>query len=51
MLFAILLKAEKVFRINCIPKKMVQICYLRLKLGSEAVSCCLLLRMVSIDMD
>ena len=32
---------------------MVQICYLRLKLGSEAVSvsCCLLLRMVRMDMD
>ena len=38
-------------RINWIPKIMVQFCYLRLYLGTETISCRLLQRMASMDMD
>ena len=38
-------------RNNWIPKIMVQFCYLRLYLGPETISCRLLQRMASMDMD
>ena len=38
-------------RNNWIPKIMVQFCYLRLYLGTETISCRLLQRMASMDMD
>ena len=50
-LFAIFEKAKPFFFcINLIPKIMVQFCYLRLNLGTENLSCCLMQRMTRMDL-
>ena len=52
-LFVIFLKSYNVssHQLNSIPKIMVQFCYLRLYVGTETVSCRLLLRMARMDVD
>ena len=44
-------KAKTRLCINCIPKIIVQFCFVRLNLGTGIVSCLLFLQMARMDMD